>query len=313
MNPPSVHSLCYVGVDVAQDHLDLHGETPGLPRRIPNTKVALHKLRKSLLAQGPVQLICEATGGCERLLVAACHQVGLPISVLNPRLVRDFARAKNQLAKTDAIDARILCAFGRTFAPAPSKPLEESLHKLAALTTRRRQLLSDRTAEKNRLLRADPLVLPSLRASLRFLDRQIQSLDAKLAQIVASCSKLRAKVTTLTQVKGVGQTSAIALLAALPELGTLSKTQAASLAGLAPFNRDSGLFRGQRHIHGGRLSVRSALYMPALVAAQHNPVIHSFYSRLCSNGKPAKVALTASMRKLLIHLNSLLKPLPSTS
>jgi len=307
MNPHPVHPVRYLGVDIAQDHLDLHGEILGLPTRIPNTQSALKKLLSRLRDQGEVHLICEATGGCERLLVSACHQANIAISVLNPRQVRDFARAKGQLAKTDAIDARILCLFGRTFAPPPSQPLDPSQIKLAALTARRRQLLTLRTAENNRLLRADPLLASSYRSLLRTIDRQIKLIDAALARTVASCPRLHAKVSLLSTVKGLGPTSATALIASLPELGSLSKNQAAALAGLAPFNRDSGRFRGQRTILGGRLHVRSALYMPALVASQHNPVIKAFYLRLLSNGKPPKLALTASMRKLLIHLNSLLK------
>jgi len=310
MNPRPVHPVRYLGADIAQDHLDLHGEIPGLPGRIPNTKAALGKLLKLLSIQGDVHLVCEATGGCERLLVAACHQAAISISVLNPRQVRDFARAKGQLAKTDAIDARILCAFGRTFAPPPAQPLDPSQIKLAALTARRRQLLTARTAENNRLLRALPLLVASHRTMLRALDQHIKLIDDALARTVAACPRLQATIDTLTQVKGLGPTSATALIASLPELGSLSKNQAAALAGLAPFNRDSGLFRGQRTIRGGRLNVRSALYMPALVASRHNPVIKAFYLRLLSNGKPPKLALTASMRKLLIHLNSLLKNPP---
>ncbi|MDD5198653.1 MAG: transposase [Terrimicrobiaceae bacterium] len=297
--------IVHVGADVAQSHIDLHGEIAGLPARIANTKINLRRRLKILAGLGSVQIVCEATGGCERALVAACHESGVPISVLNPRQVRDFARAKGQLAKTDKIDARILCEYGRAFQPAT--PLEPSLQKLAAYSARRRQLIALRTAEKNRTYRCDPLLAASHRAVLHVLDRQIAAIDAALARTVASCARLRAKIAALTKVKGVGPISATALLAALPELGTLSKNQAAALAGLAPFNRDSGLFRGQRHIHGGRLPVRSALYMAALVASRYNPVIKAFYDRLRSAGKPPKLALTASMRKLLIHLNSLLK------
>jgi len=310
MKPSPVHQLVHVGADVAQNHIDLHGEIAGLPARIANTKIDLARLLKMLRPAGPVQIVCEATGGCERLLVAACHQAGVAISVLNPRQVRDFARAKGQLAKTDAIDACVLCEYGRTFAPAPNQPLEPGLQRLAAYSTRRRQLIALRTAEKNRTHRCDPLLAASHRAIMRALDGQIARIDAALARTVASCARLRAKVAALTKVKGVGSTSATALLAALPELGTLSKNQAASLAGLAPFNRDSGLFRGQRHIHGGRSHVRQALYMATLVATRYNPVIKAFYERLRLAGKPPKLALTAAMRKLLIHLNSLLNSLP---
>lgn len=305
--------IVHVGADVAQNHIDLHGELPGLPTRIANTKTGLARLFKMLNPTAAVQMVCEATGGCERLLVAACHEAGVPVSVLNPRQVRDFARAKGQLAKTDAIDARILCEYGRMMQPAADSALEPGLQKLAVYSTRRRQLIALRSAEKNRTLRSDPLLASSHRALLRVLDKQIAAIGAALARTVASCARLRAKIAAMTAVKGVGSTSATALLAALPELGTLSKNQAASLAGLAPFNRDSGLHRGQRHIHGGRLPARSALYMAALVASRHNPFINAFYSRLLSNGKPPKLALTASMRKLLIHLNSLLKHLPLLS
>jgi len=303
--------IVHVGADVAQNHIDLHGETAGLPARIANTKAGLARLLKILRPAGSVQIVCEATGGCERLLVAACHQAGVAISVLNPRCVRDFARAKGQLAKTDQIDARILCDYGRTLQPPADSVIDPGLQELAAYSTRRRQLIELRTAEKNRTLRSGPLLAASHRAILRALDKQIAAIDAALARTVAGCARLRVKLAALTSVKGVGSTSATALLAALPELGTLSKNQAASLAGLAPFNRDSGLYRGQRHIHGGRLAVRNALYMAALVASRHNPVIKSFYQRLRSNGKPPKLALTASMRKLLIHLNSQLKSLPT--
>jgi transposase len=306
--------IVHVGADVAQSHIDLHGEMAGLPARIANTKTGIRRLLETLAGRDRVQILCEATGGCERALVAACHQSGVAISVLNPRQVRDFARAKGQLAKTDKIDARILCQYGRAFHPAAATPLEPSLQKLAIYSARRRQLIALRTAEKNRTCRCDPLLAASHRAILRALDKQIATIDAALARTVASCARLRSKIAALTTAKGMGPISATSLLAALPELGTLSRNQASALAGLAPFNRDSGLFRGQRHIHGGRLPVRSALYMPALVASRHNPVIKAFYDRLRSAGKPPKLALTAAMRKLLIHLNSLLKsplPLPS--
>lgn len=305
MNTQTVH----VGADVAEAHIDLHGPIKGLPGQVANTRKGVNSLLKILKRNPGVRLTCEATGGCERLLVRACLKAGVAISAVNPQRARDFARAKGQLAKTDKIDARILADYGAVMQPALSEPLDSALEELAAFSTRRRQLLESRAAEKNRLRRAEPCVASSHRAVIRILDSQIAVVDRALARIVASCAKLRAKIAALTEVKGIGSTSAIALLAALPELGSLSRNQAASLAGLAPFNRDSGKFRGQRHIHGGRTSARNALYMSALVAAHRNPVISIFYSRLLSNGKPPKVALIACMRKLLIHLNSLLKSL----
>jgi len=311
MEPAIVH----LGADISKAHVDLHapsGTIAGLPKRLPNTPAGLAPLWKSIGKNNAhIALVCEATGGYERVLVAGCHQHDIAVSVVNPRQVRDYARARGQLAKTDAIDARILSQYGAALGPMPAAPLEPVLQKLGAASTRRRQLVAMRAAERNRLQQADPAVAASHRAVLRFLDRQIAALDAALKRLVKDCSRLQAKVDALTEVKGVGTTTAIALLASLPELGSLSKTQAAALAGLAPFNRDSGAFRGQRHIHGGRADVRNALFMAALVASRFNPVIAAFYSRLRANGKPHKVALTASMRKLLLHLNSLLKYPPA--
>lgn len=302
----------YLGADISDSHIDLYAPmVPGLPARIANDKKAISRLLKKLQALPGIHLICEATGGCERTLRQACHHAGLPISVLNPRQVRDFARARGHLAKTDQIDARILSEFGSILRPKTTDPINPRLQKLATLSTRRRQLLDMRSAEKNRSHRADPALAASLRASISFLTRQIAVLDRSMAALVKECSLLRAKLLAMTSVHGIGPTSALALLASLPELGSLSKNQAASLAGLAPFNRDSGSFRGQRHIHGGRTPVRNALYMPALVASRSNPFLKPFYARLRSNGKPAKLALTAVMRKLLIHLNSILKKLPA--
>ena len=285
------------------------------PPRIANTPVALTRWLKQL-SKSPqhavIHFVCESTGGCERALVRACHQAGLAISVLNAQRVRQFAKAQGRLAKTDKIDARLLRQFGERLTPAADEPLEPLLAQLAVHSARRTQLIEMRTAEKNRARRADPVLAGSYRTIIAALNRQIASCEALLAQVVKSCARLRAKLAALAAVKGMGITSATALLAALPELGRLSKNQAAALAGLAPFNRDSGLLRGHRHIQGGRQPVRQALYMAALVASRHNPVIKTFYQRLRSNGKPPKVALTAAMRKLLIwHLNSLLKnPLP---
>jgi transposase len=307
MNPSIVH----LGADLAQTHIDLHGPLHGLPPRIPNDKKAIARLLKKLRSVAGIHIVCEATGGCEKELLRACHHSAIPISVLNPRQVRDFARARGRLAKTDQIDAHTLADFGATMRPHATSPVEPAVQKLAALSTRRRQLVAFRSAEKNRSLRADPALAASLRACIAFLNRQIACLDRDMAALANSCARLRARLRALTEVQGMGTSSALALLAALPELGSLSKTQVAALAGLAPFNRDSGSYRGERHIHGGRTPVRDALYMPALVASRHNPFIRAFYSRLCSLGKPPKLALTASMRKLLIHLNSRLKLIPS--
>lgn len=308
------HPIVYIGADIAQATIELFAPDSGLPASVANTKAAIASLLKRLAKRCPaarVHFIAEATGGCERLLISACHQAGVAISVaisvVNPRQVRDLARATGRLAKTDKIDAAMLRTYGELLKPAPTDPLDPTLQQLALYSARRTQLIALRTAEKNRLQRADHLLASSHLAAIAFFNRQIAALDSALARLLASCSRLRAKLAALTQVKGVGIISATALLASLPELGLLSKNQVAALAGLAPFNRDSGTLRGQRHIQGGRLHVRQALYMAALVASRFNPVIKAFYQRLIANGKPPKLALTAAMRKLLIHLNSLLK------
>jgi transposase len=312
MNPPIVHQVVYLGIDVSQDYLDLHCEIPGVPKRMAYTRPLLSKLLKKLRLQGDGRVVCEASGRCEALLVKLCHELGVPIYVVNPERARQYAKSQGLLAKTDAIDARLLCLFVRgTPKLRPTAPLTPHAQQLNALSTRRRQLIALRVAEQNRLPRAEPIARISIRECMRFLSHQIAKIDAQLRATINACPVLRAKVDVLIKVKGVGPTTAMALLAAMPELGSLPRTRASSLAGLAPFPDDSGKRKGQRHIHGGRLSVRTALYMSALVAAHNNPVLKPFYERLRAHGKPAKLALTAVMRKLLLHLNSQLKkPLP---
>lgn len=312
MNPTPVHQVFYLGVDVSQDYLDLHAEIPAVPKRIAYTRPELSKLFKKLRRHGEFRVVCEASGRCEELLKQTCHKMDVPICIVNPQRAREYARSQGQLAKTDAIDARMLCLFARaTPTLRPVVPPEPQAQQLSALSTRRRQLIALRVAEENRFHRADPIAKSSIRACVRFLTSQILKIDAQLADTVNSSPSLRAKVALLTKVKGVGITTATSLLAALPELGSFSKNQVSSLGGLAPFPDDSGTRSGQRRIHGGRVSVRISLSMSALVASRSNPVIKPFYDRLRSNGKPPKVALTAVMRKLLIHLNSLLKPFSS--
>ena len=242
--------------------------------------------------------------------MAALQQAPIPVSVVNPRLPRDFARARNRLAKTDAIDARILADYGRTMQPSPTPKPDPQMVLLDDLVTRRRQLVADRAAERTRLEQTTrPELLASLRLHLRHLNGQIEKLWALIAGLIQATPALRAKIALLVQVQGVGELTASALLAALPELGTLSPNEVTALAGLAPFNRDSGSFRGTRSIHGGRSDVRTALYMAALCATRTNPFLKPVYQHLRANGKPHKVALVAVMRKLLIHLNRILHPL----
>ena len=303
--------VVYLGADIAQALIDLHSPLLGLPRRVENNHSALAPLIKRLAKHPHVHIVCEATGGCERLLVHLAQAAGVAITVLNPRRLRAFAQAQGQLAKTDPIDARMLFEFGSKMSPSADTPTDPAFLKLAALVNRRRQVLDLRTMEANRRLRADPSLAASFRSSLAFLDRQIASLTKAITALIESSPLLKEKVDSLSSVKGVGSLTAAAVVAALPELGNLSKSRITALAGLAPFPWDSGVFRGLRRIKGGRPCARNALYMAALVASRHNPVLKAFYDRLRAAGKPPKVALTAVMRKLLIHLNSLLRKLSS--
>jgi transposase len=299
----------HVGADVSKATIDLSCPSLILPASIPNTTVGFRLLLESLSkSPSPVHVICEATGPYHKAFVTVLHQAQITVSVVNPRLPRDFARARGQLAKTDAIDALLLADYGRILQPAPTLRPDAQMTLLDDIVTRRAQLVGDRARERNRLQQATCAeALASLRLHIRHLDGQIKSLWARIAQIIESTPVLRAKVDLLVEVQGVGALTASALLAALPELGTLSPNEVASLAGLAPFNRDSGAFRGTRSIRGGRIDVRTALYMAALSASRANPILKAFYQRLKAAGKPHKVALVAVMRKLLIYLNSILK------
>jgi len=304
----------YLGADVSKLTLELGCPRLILPASIPNTPAGYRTLIKTLVRRpAPVHVVCEATGPYHRGFVAALHEAKIPVSVVNPRLPRDFARSRGQLAKTDKIDALLLADYGRTMQPAPTPKPDAQMTLLDDLVTRRSQLVEDRAREKTRLQQTSNVeALASLKLHLRHLDGQIEKLLERIAEVVKSTPGLRAKVARLVEVQGVGALTASALLAALPELGTLSKNEVTALAGLAPFNRDSGAFRGTRSIRGGRGEVRRALYMAALSASRCNPILQAVYQRLRAAGKAHKVALVAVMRKLLVHLNSILKSLPSS-
>ncbi len=259
-----------------------------------------------------MQVICEATGCYHQGFAQALHQAGISLTILNPRLVRDFARAQGLRAKTDPLDARLLAGYGRRLTPPPTPRPDPVLVQLDALVTRRSQLVEDRAKESTRLQQtSDAASLKSLHHHIAYLDKQIDQLVARIDALVQAHPILKAKVALLAQVQGVGTLTASTLLAVLPELGSLSKGQAAALSGLAPFNCDSGAFRGVRRIQGGRSTVRCALYMAALSASRYNPILKAVYQGLISRGKAPKLALTAVMRRLVIYLNLLLKSLPS--
>jgi transposase len=296
----------YAGLDIAKASLQLHLQNKSYD--LPNTTAGHEQLIKRLAAIPGVHIICEATGGYERAVVAALHAASIAVSVINPARVRQFARASGELAKTDPIDAAMLTAFGQAFAPAVTAVRTVVEIKMAALVSRRAQLLELRVAET---LRADTCTDFALRqlftAWLAQVKKQIAKVEALIEKLLAEQAPLARQVQRLDDIMGVGRITAVAVLATLPELGQLNRRQAAALAGLCPYNRDSGQWTGKRCISGGRSEVRRALYMAALSASRSNHLLKPFYDRLIAAGKPAKVALTAVMRKLIILMNHLLK------
>jgi transposase len=302
------NAVVYIGVDVSKAYLDVAWAER--LRRFANGKSGCGALIKWIKQSAlPVHLICEASGGYERGLLDAAEQNRIKLSLVQANRVRQYARAAGILAKTDKIDARVLCAFGSAMQPEPTPPLSLLQKQLRELETQRRHLSRLLVAEQNRLTQLEDKELRRLtRSLLATFKKQLAAIDARLSALIAQDQTLREKAQRLTAIAGVGMRTAVLLLAQMPELGTLNRAQTAALAGLAPFNRDSGILRGKRTIFGGRRALRCGLYMAALVAARHNHVLRPFYQRLRTNGKPHKVALTAVMRKLILALNQTLKP-----
>lgn len=299
-------SLIFVGIDVSQARLDI-AVRPGASFSITHGEPAIAALVEQLRALSPTLIVLEATGGMEILLTSALATAGLPVVVVNPRQVRDFAKASGHLAKTDALDAPVLAQFAEVMRPQPRPLPDAETRALAALLTRRRQLVEMLTAEKNRLLSAASPIRKRLRTHITWLERELQHTNTHLAAAIRQSPVWREKDELLQSVPGVGPVVTSTLLASLPELGMLTNKQIAALVGVAPLNRDRGTLRGRRTVWGGRAQVRAVLYMSAIVAARFNPVIRAFYQRLCRAGKAKKVALTACMRKLLVILNTMIK------
>lgn len=304
----AMESLTFVGIDVSKQQLDVCVLPKGRKFVVPRTRLGYQQLVSELPAAGACQVILEATGGYERELVAELLAHSHAVCVANPRQVRDFARALNILAKTDELDARVLARFGERVQPRCVQAAAPQLAELQQLVERRRQLVELRTAETNRLEQCTArLARKSIQRVLETLNKQITAIEAAIARLVESDDDWKRKAEVLISVPGVGQTTAASLLADLPELGELNRCQIAALAGLAPFNHDSGKLKGQRSIRGGRAAIRTSLYMATLSALRCNPVIKQFAQRLKTHGKSFKVRMTACMRKLLVILNSLLK------
>ena len=297
----------YAGIDVSKTHLDVAVCPTGEVWRTTNDEAGINAIKERLSTCSPALVAMEATGGYEMPLAASLGAAGLPVAIVNPRQVRDFAKATGKLAKTDVLDAQVLALFAQRVQPTPRPLAQTQVQEMAALVGRRRQVLEMLVAERQRLGRAMPRVRTSLKDHIAWLERTLHELDGDLGQMVHSSPLWRAQEDLLRSVPGVGPNLTLTLLAELPELGALDRRQIAALVGVAPMNRDSGAFRGRRTVWGGRASVRAALYMATLVATRFNSVIRAFYQRLLVAGKPKKVALTACMRKLLSILNSMLK------
>lgn len=308
----SVSIPCFVGIDVAKARVEVavrQGGVSGEHWQSATDEPGLLALCARLHALGPQVVVLEATGGYEAPLVAALGLAGAPVAVVNPRQVRDFAKATGRLAKTDTLDAAVLAHFAEAVRPTPRPLPDAATQALAALVERRRQLVAMRTAERQRVQQARfAAVRARIQTHLDWLATELAEVDDELRRQVEASPLWRAQEDLLTSVPGIGPTTACVLLAALPELGRLPAKPLAALVGVAPLNRDSGTsLRGRRGIWGGRAQVRASLYMATLVAVRHNPVLVAFYQRLLAAGKPKKVALVACMHKLLTILNTLLK------
>ena len=297
----------FVGIDVSKAQLDVAVRPSGPACSIAHTESGLATLVEQVRALQPSAIVLEATGDLEVPLASALAAAGLPVHVVNPRQVRGFARATGRLAKTDALDAGILAQFAEALRPTPRGLPDEATQALSAVLTRRRQLLEMLTAEKNRLSRARASLRKGIEAHIDWLTRELRRVDADLDSAIRHSPVWRVQDDLLQSIPGVGPGLSRTVLAELPELGTLSRKQLAALVGVAPHNRESGTWRGQRTIWGGRAVVRTALYMAALAATKWNPVIRAFYHQLLARGKAKKVALVACMHKLLIILNAMVK------
>lgn len=297
---------CWIGLDVAKAVLDGVVRPTGEVVQFANDAAGHAALLAWATPLAPTALVLEATGGYERAAVLALAAAGLPVVVVNPRQVRDFARSTGQLAKTDRLDAAMLALFAERVQPAPRPLTDEATAELAELITRRQQLLAMLTMEKNRLPQVRTRVRRDVQAHITWLERRVAETDDDLRQAIEASPVWRVQEQLLQSVPGIGPVVSRTLLALLPELGQLNRKEIAALVGVAPLARDSGQWRGRRVIWGGRAAVRRVLYMAALVASRRNPVLKALYTRLVAAGKAKKVALVACMRKLLTILNAML-------
>jgi transposase len=299
--------LCFVGIDVSKDQLDLACRPEDKRWHVANDSAGIADCLLQLRQLKPLLIVLEATGGWQGSLVAALAVAKLPFAVVNPRQVRDFAKATGQLAKTDALDAGIIAHFAEAVRPTPRPLPDATMQHIDALLHRRRQLLEMLVAERHRVALAHPAVRESLARHIEDLQRLIRETDEEITTVIQASPAWREKDDLLQSAPGIGPVLSATLQAALPELGTLNQREIAKLVGVAPLNDDSGKRSGTRHIRGGRSEIRAVLYMATLTASRANPIIKTFYQRLLARGKAQKVAITAAMRKFLIILNAMAK------
>jgi transposase len=297
-----------IGIDVAKQYFDLHSLKTGQDQRMDNSTDGIRQCVVLCNKIRPELIVMEATGGYELKLAATLQTEGFAVAVVNPRRIRDFARAAGQIAKTDKLDARITAQFAATMEPIQTEQIYEYTQKLKALIARRSQLVKLHTAESNRLEHADARdIQRSIAAVLKVIEAQLKTIERQINEHIQNTPQLQQRSEIIDSVPGIGPTTAHMLVTKLPELGQLNRRQIAALVGVAPIARDSGTFRGKRMTGGGRKEIRSRLFMPTLVAVRHNPVLKAYYTRLLSQGKCKMVALVAVMRKLICILNTMIK------
>jgi transposase len=298
----------FVGIDVSKKSLDVCVLPGGECRQFANSPAGQAELVAHLGQLAACLIVIESTGGYERAALLAVQDAGLRIALVNPRQIRDFAKAMGQLAKTDRLDAAVLAEFAMRVQPAPVEKIPEKRRELDALVTRRRQLVDHRVAEENRQqMTQDKFIQKTLQRMLKAIDKEVQAVERRIAELLESDDDWRAKLAIVQSTPGIGKTAGAALIAELPELGQLNRQQIAALVGVAPYPRDSGQLRGKRSIWGGRRKLRSILYMAALTARRCNPIIQNFAARLQRAGKSFKIIQVACIRKLLVILNTMLK------
>jgi transposase len=301
-----------VGIDVSKRHLDVHVQPDGTGWRVVNDDQGVRQLTERIAELQPARVVVESTGGYERPVLYRMLGAHVPVAMVNPRPVRDFAKALGLLAKTDRIDAKVLALFARHVPTRLTVARSQHQQALKQLVSRRQQLVEQCVSQRGQLEHVDlPIVRESIQRTITHLQTEIAAIESMIQQVIDQDDHLRQRDVLLRSVQGVGPATARVLVSELPELGRIGRRQIAALVGVAPYNHDSGIHRGQRHTRGGRATVRRALYMATLVATRHNPVIRNYYQHLQQEGKPKKVALVACMRKLLIRLNTLVTETPN--